>query len=302
MPLDSTTQVQIAGFNVWDEGKVTTDFKRTGRSTATRQILVTADDEAGFINAMMQTPIVLIGSISNIGQWNQPFAFPQAQNLLIENVVKMEDIPIGGMFNIYFTALDGSQVPLARGKYCRLKLMYASQIYQAFDTGILEFDLAMEAVPIPPGFAIYTYTSGAAAGVDDVSPQFAPTLELPVGTVRFTRKNYPALPTSTWNGLIQGPVNSVPFSLTTAGIAGIQLPAGTCKFESGTSHARMLGGFSSQWDVDWCLKYKSWGWQTALDPDKLASATSVSNAYSPCYLIGSSNPPYSTSDLNVIKQ
>jgi hypothetical protein len=292
MPLDSTTAITIAGVQCWDAG-TEEDFTRIGRSRATRSLLCLWDDRVPLINAVLSSAATIgTAAILGVGVFNQPYAYPQASWLLLEQV-KCKGIPgETGLSNESFTALDGSSVSLVAYKYAAVTFVYASQDYPAQATGSLALDFGVETISAPQSAAAFSYTSGGPTGDDpnDVPPEDAPPLRDTVVTLVRTRKNLTSLPTDLILTTAQAPVNSLPFTMVNAPpMAPSQAAAGTVKFEGVSTTYRTVAGGSAMWDASFRFVYRASGWNNVYRPD---------SGYVPIYFKGTTQTYYATSDLN----
>jgi|ERR1700722_138963 len=292
MPLDSTTAITIAGVQCWDSG-TEEDFTRVGKSRATRSLICLWGDRVPLINAVLST-LATDGaeSIIGVGIFNQPFAYPQAPWLLLEDV-KCRGIPgETGLSDLTLSALDGSDVSLVAYKYAAVTFTYVSQDYPAQDTGTLSLDFGVETLSAPRSVAAFSYSSSSPTSPDpnDVPPEDSPPLRETVVTLVRTRKNLLTLPTDLILATAQSPVNSMPFNLVTASpLAPSQAPAGTVKFEGATTQYRTVAGGTPMWDASFRFVYRASGWNNIYRPG---------TGFVPIYYKGTDQPYYATSDLN----
>jgi len=292
MPLDSTTAITIAGVQCWDAG-TEEDFTRVGRSRATRSLVCLWGDRVPLINAVLSTAATDDAeAILGIGLFNQPFAYPQAPWLLLEDVRCKGIGGEQGLSNITLTALDGTSVPLVAYKYAEVTFVYASQDYPAQDTGTLSLDFGIETISAPRSAAAFSYTSSSPTGDDpnDVPPEDSPPLRETVVTLVRTRKNLLSLPTDLILAAAQAPVNSLPFTMVNAPpLPPSQAAAGTVKFEGASSQYRTVAGGTPMWDASYRFVYRASGWNNIYRPGQ---------GYVPIYFKGTDQPYYATSDLN----
>jgi hypothetical protein len=292
MPLDSSTAISIAGVPCWDAG-TQEDFTRVGRSRATRSLVCLWGDRVPLINAVL-SPAATLGTaaILGIGIFNEPFAYPQAPWLLLEQVTCKGIAGEGGLSNISLTALDGSSVSLVAFKYAAVSFVYSSQDYPVQDTGGLSLDFGIESLSAPRSAASFSYITDSPTGDDpnDVPPEDAPPLRDTVVTLVRTRKNLTSLPTELILAAAQSPVNSQPFTLiNTPPMAPSQADPGTVKFEGVSTRYRTVAGGAGMWDASFRFVFRSSGWNNIYRPGQ---------GFAPIYFKGTDQPYYATSDLN----
>jgi hypothetical protein len=292
MPLDSTTSITIAGIQCWDAG-TSESFTRTGRSRASRSLICLWGDRVALINSVLSiTATEDVGIFEGIAAFNQPFAYPQAPWLLLEDV-KCKGIPgETGLSNLTLAALDGSNVSLVAYKYAAVTFEYASQDYPIQDTGSLSLDFGIETISAPRSAAAFSYTSSSPTGDDpnDVPPEDSPPLRETVVTLVRTRKNLTALPTDAIVAAAQAPVNSLPFTMVnTPPLPPSQAAPGTVKFEGVSTHYRTVAGGAAMWDASFRFVYRASGWNSIYRPGQ---------GYVPIYFKGTDTQYYATSDLN----
>src|SRR5580658_4350958 len=147
---DPTTSITLAGVTCWDLG-TEEEFSRAGqRSQAVRSLLCAWADRVPLINAVLSTAATTgVGTVLGIGFFNQPYAYPAAPWLLLEQVKVKGIVGATGLGEDNFTALDGSTVQLASPTYAGIQFVYRSQDYQAFDNGTLTLDFGLESQPVP---------------------------------------------------------------------------------------------------------------------------------------------------------
>jgi len=294
MPLDSTTSITIAGVQCWDAG-TEENFSRNARSRATRSLICAWSDRVPLINAVLSTSAASSAAlVGTVGIFNQPFAYPQAPWLLLEDVKCRGIAGETGLSSIDLTALDSSTVSLVAFKYAAVTFIYASQDYPAQDTGALTLDFGIETLSAPRSAAAFSYTSGSPAGDDpnDVPVEDAPPLRETVVTLVRTRKNLTTLPAALILSAAQSPVNSAPFVLVHAPPAADTVaPAGTVKFEGVSTHFRTVAGGSAMWDASYRFVYRPSGWNNIYRPNV---------GFVPIYFKTTTNPYYATSDLNLL--
>jgi hypothetical protein len=292
MPLDSTTAITIAGVQCWDAGTNET-FSRARRSRATRSLVCLWGDRVPLINAVL-SPAATLGAaaVLGVGIFNEPFAYPQAPWLLLEQVSCRGIAGEQGLSDVSLTALDGTSVSLVAYKYAAVTFEYASQDYPAQDTGSLSLDFGVESLSAPRSAVSFSYESGSPTGDDpnDVPPEDSPPLRDTVVTLTRTRKNLTSLPTDLILASAQSPVNSLPFTMVnTPPLPPSQAPAGTVKFEGVSTHYRTVGGGSPMWDASYRFIYRASGWNSFYRPGY---------GYVPIYRKGTTEPYYALSDLN----
>jgi hypothetical protein len=292
MPLDSTTAITIAGVQCWDAG-TEEDFTRLGRSRAIRSLVCAWADRVPLINAVL-SPLATQGTaaILGIGIFNQPYAYPQAPWMLLEEVKCKGIGGETGLSNLTLAALDGSSVSLVGYKYAAVTFVYASQDYPAQETGSLSLDFGVETLSAPRSVAAFSYISGSPTGDDpnDVPVEDAPPLRDTVVTLLRTRKNLTSLPTDLIVATAAAPVNSLPFTMVnTPPLSPSQAAAGTVKFEGVSTHYRTVAGGAAMWDASFRFVYRASGWNNIYRPGE---------GYVPIYVKGTSQPYYATSDLN----
>jgi hypothetical protein len=292
MPLDSTTAITIAGVQCWDAG-TEEDFTRVGKSRATRSLICLWGDRVALINAVL-SPLATEDAIAvlGVGIFNQPFAYPQAPWLLLEDVKCRGIAGETGLSDLTLTALDGSDVSMVAYKYAAVTFSYVSQDYPAQETGSLSLDFGVETISAPRSVAAFSYSSSSPTGPDanDVPPEDAPPLRDTVVTLVRTRKNLLSLPTDLILATAQAPVNSEPFNLVTSSpLAPSQAPAGTVKFEGASTQYRTVAGGTPMWDASFRFVYRASGWNNVYRPN---------NGFVPIYFKGTDQPYYATSDLN----
>jgi hypothetical protein len=292
MPLDSTTAISIAGIQCWDAG-TEEDFTRIGKSRATRSLICLWTDRVPLINAVLSIAATDgAAAVDGVGIFNQPFAYPQAPWLLLEDV-KCRGIPgETGLSDVTLTALDGSNVDLVAYKYAAVTFTYASQDYQAQDTGSLSLDFGVETLSAPLSQPSFSYIASSPLGDDpnDVPPEDSPPLRDTVVTLVRTRKNLLSIPTDLILAIAQAPVNSLPFTLVnTPPLPPSQAPAGTVKFEGASTTYRTVAGGTPMWDASFRFVFRSNGWNNFYRPG---------SGYVPIYEKGTSQGYYATSDLN----
>lgn len=292
MPLDSTTAITIAGVQCWDAG-TEEDFTRVGRSRATRSLICAWGDRVALINAVLSPLATESGALfSGVGIFNQPYAYPEAAWLLLENVRCRGIAGETGLSDTTLTALDGSSVPLVGYKYAAVTFEYSSQDYPAQDTGGLSLDFGIETLSAPRSNAAFSYVSSSPTGDDpnDVAPEDAPPLRETVVTLVRTRKNLLSLNTNLILAAAQSPVNSLPFNLVTATLLTPETaPAGTVKFEGVSTQYRTVAGGTPMWDASFRFVYRASGWNNIYRPGL---------GYVPVYFKGTDQPYYASSDLN----
>jgi len=292
--LDSTTSITIAGVQCWDAG-TEEHFTRTARSRATRSLICAWSDRVPLINAVLSINATSSAvAVLGVGIFNQPFAYPQAPWLLLEEVTCKGIAGETGLSNITIEALDGTDVPLVAYKYAEVGFHYASQDYPVRDTGGLSLDVGVETLSAPRSAASFSYISGSPLGddPDDVPPEDAPPLRDTVVTLVRTRKNLPSLPTDLILAAAQSPVNSVDFTLINdPPLPASVAPAGTVKFEGVSTRYRTVAGGAALWDAAFRFLYRPAGWNNFYRP---------SDGYVPIYRKGSTDPYYATSDLNAL--
>jgi hypothetical protein len=244
------------------------------------------------INAVLSPAATLdAAAILGVGVFNEPFAYPQAPWLLLEQV-NCKGIAGQGLSSVSLTALDGTTVSLVAYKYAAVTFVYVSQDYPAQDTGSLSLDFGVESISAPRSAVSFSYEPDSPTGDDpnDVPPEDAPPLRDTVVTLVRTRKNLTALPTALILSAAQAPVNSAPFTMiNTPPLPPSQVPAGTVKFEGVSTHYRTVAGGTPMWDASFRFFYRSTGWNSFYRPGY---------GFVPVYQKGSSQPYYATSDLN----
>jgi hypothetical protein len=294
MPLDSSTSITIAGVQCWDAG---TDemFSRSRRSRATRSLICLWPDRVALINAVLSPGATLgTAAVLGVGVFNQPFAYPQAPWLLLEQVQCRGIAGETGLSNVSLTALDGTSVSLVAYKYAAVTFVYSSQDYPAQDTGSLSLDFGVESLAAPRSAVSFSYESSSPTGDDpnDVPPEDSPPLRDTVVTLVRTRKNLTSLPTDLILATSQAPVNSQPFTLiNTPPLPPSQAPAGTVKFEGVSTHYRTVAGGSPLWDASFRFTYRAGGWNSFYRPGV---------GYVPIFKKGTDQPYYAMSDLNAL--
>jgi hypothetical protein len=292
MPLDSTTAITIAGVQCWDAG-TEEDFTRTGKSRATRSLICLWGDRVPLINAVLSTlATVSAADFLGVGIFNQPFAYPEAAWLLLEDVKCRGISGETGLSDLSLTALDGSSVSLVGYKYAAVTFTYASQDYPAAQTGGLSLDFGIETLSAPRSVAAFSYNSSSPTGPDpnDVPPEDAPPLRETVVTLVRTRKNLLTIPTDLILATAQAPVNSLAFNLVAASpLAPSQAPPGTVKFEGASTQYRTVAGGTPMWDATFRFVYRASGWNNIYRPN---------TGYVPIYFKGTDQQYYATSDLN----
>jgi hypothetical protein len=294
MPLDSTTSITIAGVQCWDAG-TEENFSRQSRSRAARSLLCQWTDRVALINAVL-SPLATQSAapVLGVGVFDQPYAYPQAPWLLLEEVRCKGIAGEQGLSEAALTALDGTAVSLVAYKYAAVTFIYASQDYPAQETGLLSLDFGVETLSAPRSAAAFSYVANGPSGDDpnDVPPEDSPALRETVVTLTRTRKNLTSLPTDLILAAAQAPVNSVPFTMVNAGVPGLpadQAPAGTVKFEGVSTRYRMVAGGASMWDASFRFIYRASGWNNLYRPGQ---------GYVPIYFKGTDQPYYPISDLN----
>jgi hypothetical protein len=292
MPLDSSTAITIAGVQCWDAGTQET-FSRSRRSRATRSLICAWGDRVPLINSVL-SPAATLGTsaVLGVGYFNEPFAYPQAPWLLLEQVSCKGIAGEQGLSNISLAALDGSAVSLVAYKFAAVTFVYSSQDYPAQDTGGLSLDFGVESLSAPRSAVAFSYASGSPAGDDpnDVPPEDAPPLRDTVVTLVRTRKNLTSLPTDLILSAAQSPVNSQPFTLVSAPpMAPSTADPGTVKFEGVSTRYHTVAGGAAMWDASFRFVYRPGGWNAFYRPGY---------GYVPIYRKGTDQPYYATSDLN----
>jgi hypothetical protein len=292
MPLDSTTAISIAGVQCWDAG-TEEDFTRLSRSRATRSLVCLWADRVPLINAVLsQIATQNTGVSLGVGVFNQPYCYPQAPWMLLEEVKCKGIAGETGLSQVTLTALDGSTVSLVAYKYAAVTFIYKSQDYPAQDTGNISLDFGVETIAAPRSVAAFSYAIGSPPGDDpeDVPPEDSPPLRETVVTLVRTRKNLLSLPTDLILATAQAPVNSAPFTMVNAPpMAPSQAPAGTVKFEGVSTNYRTVAGGAALWDASFRFIYRASGWNNIYRPGI---------GYMPIYKKGTSQTYYGTSDLN----
>ena len=292
MPLDASTSITIASVTCWDAG-TEEEFSRVGRSRASRSLVCAWGDRVPLINAVL-SPAATRGAaaVLGVGVFNQPFAYPQAPWLLLEQVKVRGVAGEGGLSDVTLPALDGTGVSLVAYKYAAVTFVYASQDHPAQDTGSLSLDFGVETLAAPRSAVAFSYAPDSPAGddPDDVPAEDAPPLRDTVVTLVRTRKNLPQLPTDLILSAARSPVNSQPFTMVTAPpMAPSQAPPGTVKFEGVSTTYRTVAGGVPMWDASFRFTYRASGWNSFYRPGQ---------GYVPVYKKGSGEGYYGTSDLN----
>jgi len=301
MPLDPTASITIAGVTCWDVG-TEEEFCRAGqRSQATRSLLCAWEDRVPLINAIL-SPAATTGaaSITGIGYFNQPYAYPAAPWLLLEQVKVKGITGSTGLGEDSFTALDGSTVNLVAPTYAAIQFVYRSQDYQAFDNGTLTLDFGLESLPVPRSAPFLSFEANDTnpASTNALQPEDSPTLTEPIVRIVRTRRNLTSAQMDTLLGTIlaasNAPVNSATFTIATSSESTTPQEAaiGTVRFDGATTAYRTVGGGYPMWDASLRFSYRSIGWNVAWNPG--------TNSFAPVYLLNSANGPYSTSDLNAL--
>jgi len=293
MPLDFTTAITIAGIQCWDAGTEEQFTRNDHGSRATRSLICAWADRVPLINAVL-SPAATLGtaSVLGVGFFNEPFAYPQAPWLLLEEVSCRGIAGESGLSNVSLTALDGTSVSLVAYKYATVTFTYSSQDYPAQDTGSLSLDFGIESLSAPRSAVSFSYESDSPTGADpnDVPPEDSPPLRDTVVTLVRTRKNLTTLPTALILAAAQSPVNSLPFTLiNTPPMPPSQAPAGTVKFEGVTTQYRTVAGGTPMWDASFRFVYRATGWNSFYRPGY---------GYVPIYRKGTDQPYYAASDLN----
>ena len=241
-----------------------------------------------------------VGTVLGIGFFNQPYAYPAAPWLLLEQVKVKGIVGATGLGEDNFTALDGSTVQLASPTYAGIQFVYRSQDYQAFDNGTLTLDFGLESQPVPRSAPFLSFLANDTnpASTYALSPEDSPTLTEPVVRVVRTRRNLTSAQMDTLLGTIMSasdaPVNSTAFTIATSSESASPQEAavGTVRFDGATTSYRTVGGGSPMWDATLRFSYRSIGWNVAWN--------SAHNSFDPVYRLNSNIGPYKTSDLNAL--
>ena len=278
--LDSTTQISLAGVQVWDED-TKESYRHFSKSSAIRTVLCNWSDRGSLVNNLGGFAGY---NAQHIYQYFLPSTYPQAPTLLFYNGVDIEGV------GVRTTDTFG----MVGYKYARAKIHYESLPFNpANNNGAqLQVDYSVEDIILPQPAAATLGDDGSIqvngsslwkfkTTGNSVNAAQIPTKKLITVTLNSLTFNLLSIPLS---NLMQyaGAVNSAPF---------LGAAEGQVRFLGAKSSRRPNYANIESWDLTKPFVYNSIGWQNVYNPQTGLFETIVDQ---------NGNPPFDEMDLNLI--